>query len=140
MTDKIRCPWCGRWRMSTVLICRNPACIGKSTDKKNLTVERPIETLTRMRKRDRMTQVERRWANEHPTHEYEPIILRTKTGHRYTPDFVDWTNMLCIEVKGPYKLGSYQRAKVVYDQIKADRPQFHFAWWTWTGTEWRQDD
>ena len=144
----IKCPWCSRHRLPSVLKCQNPACPGptvketlsvkKPTVRKNQTVERPIETLTRKRKRDRMTQVERRWANEHPGHTFECCTWHLACGHSYTPDFYDAANALFIEVKGGYKLHSHSRAQIAFDMARREHPEFQWAWWTWTGTQWEQ--
>jgi hypothetical protein len=78
-----------------------------------------------------MSQTERKWKAMYPHHVFEPITLRLANGHSYTPDFVDWTNMLCIEVKGGFKLGSYQRARLAYDQAVLEFTYFNFAWFEW---------
>lgn len=65
---------------------------------------------------------------------YEGLTLRMANGHRYTPDFVVVTSggIELHEVKGSYKLGSYQRARLAYDQAKVEFPCFKFVWWSKT--------
>ena len=48
---------------------------------------------------------------------YEGVTFRMANGHRYTPDWVCQLadgQLVCIEVKGSYRLGSYQRALVAF--------------------------
>lgn len=62
---------------------------------------------------------------------YEGITLRLLNGHRYTPDFVvhiGGGDLALIEVKGAYRLGSYQRARLAFDQARIDWPVFYFRW------------
>lgn len=49
---------------------------------------------------------------------YEPLTFRMANGHRYTPDWVFTSEgrIHCVEVKGAYRLGSYQRARLAFDQ------------------------
>ena len=68
------------------------------------------------------------------------LALYTPGGHRYTPDFV-CVRMNCDrleihEVKGAYRLGSYQRARVVFDECRKAWPQYIYYWATWTGKKW----
>jgi len=69
---------------------------------------------------------------------YEGLTLRMANGHKYTPDYVVVTNDGVIElheVKGSYKLGSYGRAKLAFDQAKVEFPCFKFVWWTKGGMQ-----
>ena len=61
---------------------------------------------------------------------YEAITLRLDNGHRYTPDWVYWQDgqLCCVEVKGSYRLGSYQRARLAFDQARLDFPDINFTW------------
>ena len=63
---------------------------------------------------------------------FQGLRIGLRNGHVYTPDFVCWSNgnlqKTVIEVKGTYKLPSYQRAKMAYDQAKIEWPEF---WWMW---------
>ena len=50
---------------------------------------------------------------------FQGVSLRMRNGHRYTPDFavipsnsVAISTVLLVEVKGTYRLGSYQRARL----------------------------
>jgi hypothetical protein len=51
--------------------------------------------------------------------------------HRYRPD---WTyfepsgRLVCVEVKGSYKLGSYQRARLAFDQAAVEWPDIRWLW------------
>jgi hypothetical protein len=72
---------------------------------------------------------------------YEGLTVRLANGHRYTPDWVCLASdgkTICIEVKGTYRFGSYQRARMAFDQARIEYP----AWrWIWTERqktgEWR---
>ena len=61
---------------------------------------------------------------------FEGITLRMANGHKYTPDFVYWEDgqIVCVEVKGSYRLGSYQRARLAYDQAKVEYSAIRFYW------------
>ena len=84
---------------------------------------------------------------------YEGLTFKMANGHRYTPDFVSFPKLAvsldrfgdpvnhrieCIEVKGTYRLQSYQRARLAFDQARVEWPQFD---WTWAeklkGGGWR---
>ena len=64
---------------------------------------------------------------------YEAITLRLANGHRYTPD---WVVLLpdgqveCHEVKGAYRLGSLQRARLAFDQARIEWPAWRWVWAT----------
>jgi len=72
---------------------------------------------------------------------YEGLTFRLANGHRYTPDWVCLDvsgKVLCIEVKGGYRLGSYQRARLAFDQAAIEHP---WAVWIWAENrngEWRR--
>lgn len=61
---------------------------------------------------------------------FEAITLRMANGHRYTPDWVWWQDgrLHCLEAKGSYKLGSYQRARLAFDQAKVEFPDVQWIW------------
>lgn len=61
---------------------------------------------------------------------FEAITLRMTNGHRYTPDFLtfDGEKAIAYEVKGSYKLGSYQRSRLAFDQAKVEFPWIKFLW------------
>ena len=66
-----------------------------------------------------------------PGARFEGVTFAMSNGHRYTPDFVWWGDdgrMTCMEVKGSFRLGSYQRAKLAFDQCKAEFPQVTWVW------------
>lgn len=67
----------------------------------------------------------------HANVKYEAITFNLANGHRYTPDFcyfLESGEMCCIEVKGKHKLGSYQRARLAFDQAKVEFPRITFVW------------
>jgi hypothetical protein len=73
-------------------------------------------------------------------HKFEGITLKMANGHRYTPDFYVCPEGNVIElheVKGGYKLQSYGRAKLAFDQAKIEYPEFKFVWATKTKDGWR---
>jgi hypothetical protein len=88
----------------------------------------------------KMSKTEIRYLNEVlKTKETEGIIthisftgvtFRMSNGHRYTPDFsfLAGDKMTFVEVKGSYRLGSYQRAKLAFDQAKLEWPMFNWIW------------
>lgn len=61
---------------------------------------------------------------------YEAITFRLANGHRYTPDWSYWDDgaLVCVEVKGSYRLGSYQRARLAFDQARIEFPAVRFVW------------
>jgi len=61
---------------------------------------------------------------------YEPLTFKLGNGHRYSPDWIYQKDgkLHCVEVKGSYKLGSYQRARLAFDQA---RVEFPWAVWIW---------
>jgi len=67
------------------------------------------------------------------------LALYTPGGHRYTPDFVGVRingDEEIHEVKGAYRLGSYQRARCAFDEIRIAWPRYIYYWATWTGKKW----
>ena len=72
---------------------------------------------------------------------FEAITFRLANGHRYTPDFitVDQDGQItCHEVKGAYKLGSYQRARLAFDQARIEWPTLRWVWAEKTDKGWSQ--
>jgi hypothetical protein len=62
---------------------------------------------------------------------FEGITFRMANGHRYTPDWVVTMTdgrVVCVEVKGVYRLGSYQRARLAFDQARVEWPTFGWLW------------
>ncbi|CAK0741036.1 hypothetical protein CCP3SC15_1110011 [Gammaproteobacteria bacterium] len=82
-------------------------------------------------------------------HKFEGITFKMSNGHRYTPDFYvvrtergscqqDFRIVLeCHEIKGGYRLGSYGRARLAFDQARIEYPDFKFIWATKTKEGWR---
>lgn len=70
---------------------------------------------------------------------YEGLTFRMANGHRYTPDWVcvdSSGRLICIEVKGAYRLGSYQRARLAFDQAAVEWPSITWLWAERRGAEW----
>ena len=70
---------------------------------------------------------------------YEALTFRMANGHRYTPDWVVFGadgGIECHEVKGAYKLGSHGRARLAFDQARAEFPWFGWVWAAWNGRLW----
>lgn len=90
-------------------------------------------------KRNKMTKTEARYfavlktleeAGEITGVKFHPISFHLDNGHRYTPDFsyCEDGRICLIEVKGSYKLGSYQRARMAFDQVRIEWPLFGWMW------------
>lgn len=68
------------------------------------------------------------------THEFDGYVFHgirvvLKNGHAYTPDFVCFgKRKTIIEVKGSYKLHSYQAARHGFDQARIEWPEFDWRW------------
>ncbi len=74
---------------------------------------------------------------------YEAITFRMANGHRYTCDWLVADpdgHLTCIEVKGSYRLGSYQRARLAYDQARIEWPMFGWVWVEKTKDGWSVKD
>lgn len=71
---------------------------------------------------------------------FEGLSIRLKNGHRYTPDFVvrNCEGFLLYEVKGGYRLGSYQRARLAFDQARIEWPEWTFVWAEKTQSGWKE--
>ena len=88
---------------------------------------------TRHAPRSCMSKTEAEYARTHLSgipYKYEGVTFRMSNGHRYTPDFVWWEvdKMVCVEIKGSYRLGSYQRSRLAFDQCKAEFTSVSFRW------------
>jgi hypothetical protein len=61
---------------------------------------------------------------------YEAITFHMANGHRYSPDWSYWRDgkLHCVEVKGSYRLGSYQRARLAFDQAAIEWPDIVWVW------------
>ena len=61
---------------------------------------------------------------------FEALVFRLANGHRYTPDwvYVEGGRLVCVEVKGSRRLGSYQRARVAFDQVVVEWPDARWIW------------
>ena len=62
---------------------------------------------------------------------YEALTFRMANGHRYTPDWVvfhEGRPIACHECKGGYALGSQQRARLAYDQVRVEFPWIRWVW------------
>ena len=73
---------------------------------------------------------------------FEGLTIHFLNGHKYRPDWIvkgdGW--ILCVEVKhrgkDGYRLPSYQRAKLAYDQAKVEWSGFRWRWAEKTSTGW----
>jgi len=71
---------------------------------------------------------------------FEALTFKMANGHKYTPDFVVFESGIpkeCYEVKGSYRLQTYQRSRLAFDQC---RHEFHGLKWVWAEKkkgEWR---
>jgi len=61
---------------------------------------------------------------------FEALVFRLANGHRYTPDwvYVEGGQLVCVEVKGCRRLGSYQRARMAFDQAAVEWPHARWIW------------
>ena len=62
---------------------------------------------------------------------YEAVTFRMANGHRYTPDWVVFTDgrpSQCHECKGGHALGSQQRARLAFDQVRVEFPGLVWVW------------
>jgi len=67
-------------------------------------------------------------------HEFrlEPVAFNMPGGSRYTPDFVRYEEggrMVCIEVKGNFRLPSQSRALTAWKEVRAAYPHIRWEWW-----------
>ena len=79
------------------------------------------------------TKTEAEYARRYltPVARFEGLTIRLENGHRYTPDFVTFGldgRFECHEVKGSYRLGSYQRARLAFDQARVEYPAWRWVW------------
>ena len=71
---------------------------------------------------------------------YEALTFRLVSGHKYTPDWVVFENgtpVECHEVKGAYRFGSHQRARLAFDQAAVEFPGVRWVWAVKSGDGWR---
>ncbi len=62
---------------------------------------------------------------------YEAVTVRLANGHRYTPDWVVFEGGRPVEfheVKGAWRFGSHQRARLAFDQAAAEWPGVRWVW------------
>ena len=62
---------------------------------------------------------------------FEGVSFRMANGHRYTPDWVCTYpdgRLVCVEVKGSYRFGSHQRARLAFDQARIEWPGVVWIW------------
>ena len=61
---------------------------------------------------------------------FEGLTFRLANGHRYTPDwvYVEGGRLVCVEVKGAYRFGSHQRARLAFDQAAVEWPGVRWIW------------
>ncbi|MEI6789360.1 MAG: hypothetical protein WCL49_12865 [bacterium] len=71
---------------------------------------------------------------------YEALTFRMANGHRYTPDwvvFIDGRPVACHECKGGYALGSQQRARLAFDQVRVEFPWIRWVWAVQSKDGWK---
>jgi len=98
-------------------------------------------------KESRMSKTERRYRAEVLDRRddiarvvYEGITIRMGNGHKYTADFALFLKngrVELVEVKGAYRLGSYQRARLAFDQSRVEFPEFLWTWAEQDGRGWK---
>ena len=119
---------------------RAPGCPAPKTPKQARETRQP--TLTEQRYHD--LYLRQPIADGECRAVFEGLTLRLANGHRYTPDWaVFWyadkgvkkVHVELVEVKGAYKLGSYQRARLAFDQASIEFPEFEFVWYEETKGE-----
>ena len=79
---------------------------------------------------------------------FEALTFRMANGHRYTPDWVvfhDGRPIACHECKGGYALGSQQRARLAFDQVRVEFPWIRWVWAVkvkgqWTVSSWQKEE
>ena len=74
---------------------------------------------------------------------FEGLTFRMANGHRYTPDCIVIRTdgqVECHEVKGSYKLGSYQRARLAFDQARVEWPGLTWIWAEKRKEGWRKSE
>jgi hypothetical protein len=79
------------------------------------------------------TEAEYRRLHLTPDARYEALTFRFTNGHRYTPDWVVTRPdgaIECHEVKGGYRFGSHQRARLAFDQARVEWPGMVWVWAT----------
>ena len=61
---------------------------------------------------------------------FEGLSVRLRTGRRYTADWPVCRNdrIECHEVKGKYKLPSYDRSRMAWEQARLDWPAIRWVW------------
>ena len=71
---------------------------------------------------------------------YEGLTFRLPGGSRYTPDWIYESNgqLFAVEVKGPHRFPSEGRALTAFLEARAAWRSVVFAWFRWTGSEWRE--
>ncbi|MEI6789061.1 MAG: hypothetical protein WCL49_11350 [bacterium] len=73
---------------------------------------------------------------------YEAVTFRMANGHRYTPDWVVFTDgrpSQCHECKGGHALHSQQRARLAFDQVRVEFPGLVWVWAVRVGGQWTVD-
>jgi hypothetical protein len=71
---------------------------------------------------------------------FEALTFHMANGHRYTPDWVSFSDrgeiLSCHECKGAYALHSQQRARLAFDQCAKEFPAFTWTWAVKKPTGW----
>ena len=118
---------------------KNPPSYAKASEGMESRIQNPevrkpslAPTGDRKSKRPNKTEVDyqRRHLRELDAR-YEAVTFRMENGHRYTPDWVVFTDgrpSQCHECKGGYALGSQQRARLAFDQVRVEFPGLVWVW------------
>ncbi len=73
---------------------------------------------------------------------FEALTFRMANGHRYTPDWVVFTDgrpSQCHECKGGFAMHSQQRARLAFDQVRVEFPGLVWVWAVRIGGRWTLD-
>ena len=77
---------------------------------------------------------------------FEGLTFKLANGHKYTPDWVVNVGdgqVICVEVKARgkngYRLPSYQRARIMFDQCRVEWPNYCWRWAEKSGGTWKAE-
>lgn len=123
--------------------------LDRRKDRKTMTAERPPIQVTpppvQVKPAKLPTKTEADFYAEHDLGRFdarhEGLTFKMANGHRYTPDWTWWGEdgrLNCAECKGSYRLPSYQRAKLAFDQVVVEFPHVVWHWWEKKSTRKRK--
>lgn len=146
---------CGAWNAKLLVMCRTCnlhremvridqdtalSAIGVSLD------DVPFKVPGNASKRKQPNKTEARYRDTYlraDDYRYEALTITMANGHRYTADwcgFAAFGQLHLIEIKGGYKLPSYQRSRLAFDQARIEFPQILFTWAVWSGGKWHVEN